>query len=310
MDGTVFDRDQRFDPAVEIARHPVGGGNEHLRPPRRQFVTRRETDDPAVLQKPADDTADPYVLRQTRDARPQATDAPNYQINRDPGIGGFVKLIDDIRVDQRVHLDDDPGWQSRLRVFDFLLDMPDDEVAHPDRRNYDFFQMFGWRRPCNVIEDRRGILAEIRIAGEERQVGVNLGRDRVIISSTVVDVWTETAAFLTDDKRHLRVGFQFDEAVNDLHAGALQVPGPSNVALFVEAGLELDERGDGFSRFRCCNQCFDNRRILACPVQRLLDRDDIRIGCRLPDKLDHHIEAFIRVMDRMSFCRIAAKQSP
>jgi hypothetical protein len=40
------------------------------------------------------------------------------------------------------------------------------------------------------------------------------------------------------------VGLQLDEAVDDLHAGALQVARPADIGLLVEARLELDQRGD------------------------------------------------------------------
>ena len=41
----------------------------------------------------------------------------------------------------------------------------------------------------------------------------------------------------------------------------------------------------------------DDRRLLAGAVERLLDRDDVRVGRRLLEEGDHHLEALIRVVD-------------
>ena len=57
MHGPIFYRHQRFYPAVEIARHPVRGGNEDLGPPGGKLVPAGEADDPAVFQETADNAA-------------------------------------------------------------------------------------------------------------------------------------------------------------------------------------------------------------------------------------------------------------
>ena len=41
----------------------------------------------------------------------------------------------------------------------------------------------------------------------------------------------------------------------------------------------------------------DDRRLLAGAVERLLDRDDVGVGGRLLDERDHHLEAFVGVVD-------------
>ncbi len=45
------------------------------------------------------------------------------------------------------------------------------------------------------------------------------------------------------------------------------------------------------------DQGADHRRLLAGAVERLLDRDDVRIGGGLLEELDHHLEALIGVVD-------------
>ena len=62
-----------------------------------------------------------------------------------------------------------------------------------------------------------------------------------------------TFAFLTHDQRGLGVDLQAQQAVDDVYAFALQRSRPLDVALLVEARLELDQRGDllaVFDRFQ------------------------------------------------------------
>ena len=77
---------------------------------------------------------------------------------------------------------------------------------------------------------------------EERKVSVNLGRDRMIVSGAEMDVAPQLPTLSADDQTHLRVRLQFDEAVDDLHAGALEIARPFDVGGLVEARLELHER--------------------------------------------------------------------
>ena len=46
---------------------------------------------------------------------------------------------------------------------------------------------------------------------------------------------------LPDDEGELRVGFQPDDAVDDVDAGAFELAGPRDVGLLVEPGLDLDD---------------------------------------------------------------------
>jgi hypothetical protein len=56
-------------------------------------------------------------------------------------------------------------------------------------------------------------------------------------------------------------GLQLDEAVDDLHAGALQVAGPADVGLFVEARLEFDQRGHRLAGLGGVDQRLDDRGV-------------------------------------------------
>ena len=102
-------------------------------------------------------------------------------------------------------------------------------------------------------------MAKCRIAGEKGKVGVNLRRDRVIISRAEVNVAADAVCFTPHHERRFRMRFFVEEAIDDLYAGALQIPRPFDVGFFVEARVQFDQGGDRFARFRRFDQGLDDR---------------------------------------------------
>jgi hypothetical protein len=83
----------------------------------------------------------------------------------------------------------------------------------------------------------RGVAAYGRIGGEVGEVGVDARGDRVIVAGAGMDVSREAATLAAYHHREFCVRLQFEEAVDDLHAGAFEVARPADVGLFVEARL-------------------------------------------------------------------------
>ena len=77
----VLDREHDLDPPAEVARHPVGRGEEDL-----GLVVVLEVADPGVLQELVDDADDPDVLGDAGNAGPEAADAADDQVDADPGL--------------------------------------------------------------------------------------------------------------------------------------------------------------------------------------------------------------------------------
>ncbi len=93
------------------------------------------------------------------------------------------------------------------------------------------------------------------------------------------------------------MGLEVDEAVDDLHAGALEVARPADVGLLVEARLELDQRRHRLAGFGGRDQLLDDRRIGRGAVECLLDRHHGRIARRLVQELHHDVEALVGMVD-------------
>ena len=70
-------------------------------------MARSETDDPAVFQIAPDDRLDPDVFGQARYAGTQAADAANDQFDAHAPLAGAIQGVDDLGIDQGVHLGPD-----------------------------------------------------------------------------------------------------------------------------------------------------------------------------------------------------------
>ena len=168
---------------------------------------------------------------------------------------------------------------------DLLLDELLDGGAHAERGDRDLLVALGRRPSRQVVEEQRRIAAERRIAGEEREVRVDRGGDRVIVAGAIVDVAAQAVGLAAGHQRRLGVGLQVHEAVDHLGAGALQVARPADVRGLVEARLELDQGGNRLARLRRLDQRIDDGRIVAGAIERLLDRDHVRVPRRLAQEL-------------------------
>ena len=101
-----------------------------------------------------------------------------------------------------------------------------------------------WReRPVRTL-NRSVTSAPIRPAGQQPEVRVQAGGLGVVVAGPDVDVAAQARALAADDRANLRVGLEADEPVDDVGAGVLELAGPDDVRLLVEAGLDLDEDDD------------------------------------------------------------------
>jgi hypothetical protein len=61
-----------------------------------------------VLEEPIDDAPDADRLAQSRHPGPQRTDAAGDDVDRHTGLAGPVEGLDDVRIDERIELREDP----------------------------------------------------------------------------------------------------------------------------------------------------------------------------------------------------------
>ena len=256
-----------------------------------------EAVDAAVLQEAADDALDADVLGQAGDARPQAADAAHDEVDLHAGLARLVERIDDLRVDERVHLHPDGGLAAGLGVADLVADVGEDARADAVRARRHHLDLGRLGIAGDEVEDARDVAADHGIGGEERQVGVDLGRHRVVVAGADVAVGGELAAFAAHDQAELGVRLELDEAVDHVHAGAFQVARPADVGRLVEARLELDHGGHRLAELGRLLERAHDRAVVGGAVERPLDRHDVGVGHRLAQELHDHVEGLVGVMD-------------
>ena len=86
---------------------------------------------------------------------------------------------------------------------------------------------------------------------------------------------------------------QADEAVDHVDAFLLQLFGPGDVALLVEAGLELHHGHYLFAAAPGLDEGAHDGRIVARTVQGLLDGQDVGVLAGAADKVQHGLEAVV-----------------
>ena len=199
-------------------------------------------------------------------------------VDPDAGLRRPVERVDRGLVDDRVELEDDPGLVPNLGVPDLALDELEEPRPEAVRRDEQPPEVALPGEAGQDVEEVRHVGAQLRPAREQSEVRVEAGGLRVVVAGADVDVAAEArGALAADDEGHLRMRLQPDEPVHDVGAGLLELAGPDDVRLLVEAGLDLDEDDDLLAALGGADQVADDRRVARRPVERHLDREDLGI---------------------------------
>ena len=89
------------------------------------------------------------------------------------------------------------------------------------------------------------------------------------------------------------MGLEAGEAVDDVRAGFLELPGPFDVIQLVEAGAQFDQGGHLLAVAGGFFEGFDDGRIPAGTIECELDRDDVFVPGRLSDEVDDGRKRFV-----------------
>ena len=92
----------------------------------------------------------------------------------------------------------------------------------------------------------------------------------------------ELVVFPTNDQDHLRVRLIADESEHDLNARFGQSLCELDVFSLVKSRSQFDRNHDLFTSIRRVNERFDNWRIVTGPIERLANRNDVRVDRSLP----------------------------
>src|SRR5688572_21116951 len=88
-----------------------------------------------MLEETPDHGLDPDVVGKAGDAGPEATDTAHDELNLHALLARVVKRIDDLGIDQRIHLEPDIGRLPVLGECDFAPDMLEQRLPEVHRRS-------------------------------------------------------------------------------------------------------------------------------------------------------------------------------
>ena len=297
----VLDLDQRFHPAGQVAAHPVGRGHENARLLVRQPVAIAEADDAGVFQEPSYNGFHADVFAQPFDAGAQAADAAYHAVDLHAGLTGLVEGVDHVRLDQRIHLEPDLCRFAGPCVLGFGGDHFEHLRFQRMRRDAEVLQTVRQGIPRQVVEHLGGIAAQSRVTGEEAQIGIDGGRDRMVISGAVMGIGHKPLAFAAHHDRDLGMGFPVQKPIDHMGTRPFQPPRLTDVGGFVEPGLEFHQCRDRFAVLRRFAERRHDRRLTRGAVERLLDRDNVRIARGLRQEPHHHVKGLVGVVQKHVF---------
>ena len=181
---------------------------------------------------------------QAFDAGAEDAEAADDEVDFDAGLRGLVERLDDAGLEQRIHLGDDVRGAAGAGVFRFAADEAEKAFGHGEWSDEERAVVVDLGVRGEVVEDHVHALGDLRIAGEQAQVGVEARGDGVVVAGAEVAVAAGDAVFVAaDEQGELAVGLEADDAVEDLDAGVFHAARPADVGGLVEARHELDDEG-------------------------------------------------------------------
>ncbi len=183
---------------------------------------------------------------------------------------------------------------------DLALDALQQRALHDVRRGEDL--AIGADRPATggqIVEQLGEVAADLWIAGQKTEVGIQSGRPGVVVAGADVGVAPEAVVIAADDEDQLAVGLQAQHAVGDVDADFFQARRPLDVGGLVEARLQFDDDGDLFALPRRLDQQVDDLRVRGGPVEGHLDGQDLRVVGGFANEPGHRgDERLVRVLQQ------------
>ena len=125
-----------------------------------------------------------------------------------------------------------------------MVDVLQDERLHLQGRHPQNVVVVRHVLERHVAEELRRIAADRGACRDERQVGVELGRLLVVIARAELRDVLDAVVGLAGDAADLAVHLVVAETVDDVASGLLESLRPFDVVALVEAGAQLEQRGD------------------------------------------------------------------
>ena len=120
-------------------------------------------------------------------------------------------------------------------------DVLDQAPLEVERRDQQLAELLRAPESRYEVEEVGDVGGDVLVGGEEADILVGARRGRVVVAGADVHVAAQPVALAADDERRLRVNLHVGEPEHDVDARLLELARPLDVAVLVEAGLQLDD---------------------------------------------------------------------
>ena len=251
-----------------------------------------------MFEKAIDDADDPDVFTEAGNPRSQAADTPDVEKNLHAGLRRSAEGLDDFGIGEGIHLGPDQALLPLPLPFGLVFDELDKPRLEADRRGFDLVHRNGLGKPGDHIEEGGGVPGILLPAGHVSDIAVEGGRLLVVVARPEMNVAPDSGRFAADDDADLGVGLEAADPVDDLGPGLFEFDRPDDVSGLVEAGLEFDQNGDVLFLFRGSDEGGHDGTVFACPVENLLDGQDVGIVRGFLDEPLDGIETFVGMREK------------
>ena len=107
----------------------------------------------------------------------------------------------------------------------------------------------------------------------------------------------QKSPFTACDQQHFGVRLEPDNAVHHLHTNRFKLFGPVDVGLFVKTRFQLHHGRDFLATANGLAQQIHHGRVATSPINRLLDRQHIRVHDGFAQKREHAVETLKRLVN-------------
>ncbi len=236
-----------------------------------------------------------HVVGVAFNARHDAGNAAHQQRALHAGLGSLGDLVDDALVGNGVGLEHQAVGLALLRQLYLLVDLVQDHRLYLQRRNRKLLVAVGSVLQAHVAEEHRGILADGLVGGDEAEVGVELRGFLVVVAGAQLRDVLHALVGVARDGADLGMHLEVVEAVDNVGAGLLEALAPFDVVRLIEAGAQLEQRGNLFAVLCGGNQGFCQVRLACKAIERDLDAEHRGVVCGLVEHLHERVHALVRV---------------
>ena len=192
-----------------------------------------------MLEEAVYDADDLDVVAQARHPGTQGAHAADDHLDGHPRLTGGIEAVDEVSVHQVVDLEGDAAGLARLGVGQLVVDEAIELAAAVDGGDQQVVEFVAFIGVLDVFEHPLHLGGDVRVAGQQGEVGVDLGGLLVEVAGADMGVAHRLAIFVAGDEAELGVDLEAGYPEHHLDPRIGQNVGPVDVGRLVETGAQL-----------------------------------------------------------------------